>query len=114
MGAERPPLSEYKGMWLFAMFDLPVKSRKARRLYSRFRKVLIREGFSMLQYSVYARYCNSEEASEILRKHIAQEVPPRGQVRLLAVTDRQFGKMQVFLGKKRAPAEEPPSQLVLF
>ncbi len=44
-------------MWLLAMFDLPVTTRKARKRYAEFRKLLLQEGFSMLQFSVYARYC---------------------------------------------------------
>ncbi len=101
-------------MWLFAMFDLPVTTKKARKHYARFRKVLLSEGFSMLQFSVYARYCGSEEANRTHRAHIRRLLPPKGQVRLLAVTDRQFGKMEVFYGKKRRRAEKPPDQLVLF
>jgi hypothetical protein len=34
-------LSGYRGMWLFAMFDLPVTTRKARKRYTQFRKLLI-------------------------------------------------------------------------
>jgi len=109
-----PAFSEYRAMWLFAMFDLPVDTRKARRAYARFRKSLLREGFSMLQYSVYARYCPSEEASEAYRGHVRRCLPDEGQVRLLGVTDRQFGKMDVFFGGKRKPAEDPPAQLMLF
>ena len=101
-------------MWLFAMFDLPVKTQVARREYARFRKSLLREGFCMLQYSVYARYCASEESSQVYRGHVQAVLPPEGQVRLVSVTDRQFEKMDVFFGKKRAPTEDPPAQLMLF
>ncbi len=101
-------------MWLMAMFDLPVDSPAAKRAYTRFRRVLLTEGFTMLQYSVYARYCASEEASEAHRAHLRQLLPPEGQVRLLTMTDRQFGKMEVFFGKTRQPTEEPVSQLLLF
>lgn len=107
-------LSEYRAMWLFAMFDLPVDTREARRQYTRFRKALLKEGFSMLQFSVYARYCPSEEASAGYRGRVRGVLPPDGQVRLLAVTDRQFGKMEVFHGKNRAPTEDPPAQIMLF
>lgn len=107
-------LSGYRSMWLFAMFDLPVKTRRARQAYAQFRKVLKREGFSMLQYSVYARYCVSEEATDAFRSRIQADLPKRGQVRLLWVTDRQFGKMEVYQGKKLAPTEKPPEQLMLF
>jgi CRISPR-associated protein Cas2 len=101
-------------MWLFALFDLPVDSSKARREYTRFRKALIRQGFSMLQFSVYARYCASEERDEILRKQLRRILPPEGQVRLMAITDRQFGKMDVYEGKRRVEIEKAPEQLKLF
>jgi len=101
-------------MWLFALFDLPVKTPEERRQYTLFRTALLKQGFTMLQYSVYARYCASEEASAIFRKKVKAALPPDGQVRVLAVTDRQFGKMEVFLGKKGRSAEKPPEQLAFF
>ena len=101
-------------MWLFAMFDLPVTTPKARKYYAQFRKLLLREGFSMLQYSVYARYCACEEISTRYRAEIRASLPPKGYVRLLAVTDRQFGKMESFIGKTSEPTEKPPDQLTLF
>ena len=107
-------LSAYRGMWLFAMFDLPVDSKEARKIYTGFRKVLLREGFSMMQFSVYARHCPTEESSDRVRAVVRSVLPPEGQVRLLAVTDRQFGKMEVFFGKKREPTEEVPRQFMLF
>ena len=101
-------------MWLFAMFDLPVKTQAERKRYTRFRKALLKEGFMMMQFSVYARYCNSEEASEVYRNHVEACLPPEGQVRLVSITDRQFGKMDIFFGKSREHPEEAPPQLVLF
>jgi CRISPR-associated protein Cas2 len=107
-------LSGYRGMWLVAMFDLPVHTKAARRAYAQFRKTLLAEGFSMLQYSVYARYCTGEESSEAFRRRIRRSLPSEGQIRLLAVTDRQFGKMEVYYGKTRSRAEKPPEQFLLF
>jgi len=107
-------LSKYRAMWLIAMFDLPVTTKKARKAYARFRKSLLDRGFTMLQYSVYARYCASEEASKVHRHHLRRVLPTEGQVRLMAITDRQFGKMEVFFGNKRRPTEKAPDQLLLF
>jgi CRISPR-associated protein Cas2 len=107
-------LTGYRNVWLFAMFDLPVTTKAARRRYSQFRTLLLQEGFTMLQFSVYARHCASEESSDIIRQNIRYGLPPDGQVRLLAVTDRQFGKMEVFFGKKRKKVEDPPAQIMLF
>lgn len=101
-------------MWLIAMFDLPVETKAARKRYAQFRKLLLSEGFTMLQYSVYARHLASEESGDILKKRLRSQLPPDGQVRLLPVTDRQFGKMEVYFGKKRKETEDPPAQFMLF
>lgn len=68
----------------------------------------------MLQYSVYARYLPSEEAAEAHRRTVRTAVPPLGQVRLIAVTDHQFGKMEVFYGRKPREPEQPQNQMLLF
>jgi CRISPR-associated protein Cas2 len=101
-------------MWLFTLFDLPVVSKKDRKNYTRFRKTLLTQGFSMLQFSVYARYCASEDRGRTLINRIHQQLPPSGQVRLLLVTDHQFGKMEVYNSKSRDETEKPPEQLMLF
>lgn len=107
-------LSAYRSVWLMAMFDLPVETSDNKRDYVRFRKALLKDGFMMLQFSVYARYIPGEEAAEAHRRIIRSAIPPLGQVRLMAVTDHQFGKMEVFYGKKPREPEEPPEQVLLF
>ena len=101
-------VSGYKTMWLLVMFDLPTDTKKARRSYTRFRKMLVNDGFIMLQYSVYARPCPSQESTDVHQRLISRNLPPDGQVRMLELTDKQYGRMQVFLGKSRAAAEKPP------
>jgi len=68
----------------------------------------------MLQFSVYAKFCKSEEASEVNRKAVESFLPPSGCVRLVSITDHQFGKMQSFVGKKEADGEKAPEQILLF
>lgn len=101
-------------MWVVAMFDLPVEDKDARRRYSRFRKHLLREGFVMVQLSVYARFCRSEESSHAAWRRIETAVPEKGEVRLMAVTDHQYAKMAVIRGNRRRKPESEPSQLLLF
>ena len=101
-------------MWLFAMFDLPVETPLLRKQYTQFRKALLKDGFTMLQYSVYARFCASEEAAAAHRALVRRFLPPHGQIRLLACTDVQFGKMEVYFGKSREKPEQPMLQLELF
>jgi CRISPR-associated protein Cas2 len=106
--------SKYKTMWLFALYDLPVVTKEEKKEYARFHEALKNEGFSMLQFSVYARYCASEESSKSYRKHVRRTLPPDGEVRVLTLTDRQFEKMEVFRGKIKASREKRPEQLLLF
>ena len=101
-------------MWLFAMFDLPVDKPELRREYAQFRAALLKQGFTMLQYSVYVHYVASEDSDETLRRKVHAALPSHGQVRIISVTDRQFEKMEIYVGKKRKPAEDPPMQLGLF
>ena len=78
------------------MFDLPTESAEEKDSYRKFRKILLDDGFQMLQYSVYARYCASEEIMRIHKSRIALSVPDLGQVRVLSMTDKQFGMIDVF------------------
>lgn len=107
-------LSEYNTVWLLTMFDLPATTKTERRRYTRFRNLLLDNGFTQLQYSVYARFCASEEIAHTYKGRIATGLPADGYVRVLSVTDRQFGKMQSFYGKKRQQNELAPDQLTLF
>ena len=106
--------SGYKSMWLIAMFDLPVKTKKDRKIYTKFRKSLLEEGFSMIQFSVYVRFCASEELAQCYRKTIRKALPEQGHVRILTLTDRQFEKMENYVGKLINPNENAPQQLTFF
>lgn len=101
-------------MWLIVMFDLPVDTPVGRRAYTQFRKRLLRDGFAMMQFSVYIRHCASEENAEVHYQRVEAGVPDDGEVRVLGITDKQFERMRVFWGKRRKPPEAPPAQLELF
>lgn len=107
-------ISHYQTMWLYAMFDLPVVTPEQRKVATQFRKELIKDGFSMFQYSVYIRHCASKENAETHIRRIQQMVPAEGFVTLLLVTDRQFGEMVTFYGKKKEPPPPAPMQMELF
>jgi CRISPR-associated protein Cas2 len=107
-------LSGYRFMWLFVMFDLPVETKADRKNYAQFRNRLLKDGFVMMQFSVYVRHCASEENADVHTNRINGNVPPYGEVRILRVTDKQYERMAVFWGKNRNPPEKPPAQLELF
>ena len=98
-------------MWIIVLFDLPTDTKTARRQYTQFRKSLLADSFTMMQYSVYMRHCASDENAVVHIARVKQCLPPDGEVRIIKITDIQFGKIEVFYGKKRVPTERAPTQL---
>lgn len=101
-------------MWLFVFFDLPTDTKKDRKNASGFRNKLLKDGFSMMQFSVYTRHCASSESADVHEKRIQTILPPLGKVSILRITDKQFGNIMNFWGKVEVPKEPMPTQLELF
>jgi CRISPR-associated protein Cas2 len=101
-------------MWVVVFFDLPTDTKPARKAYAHFRKRLLKDGFAMLQYSVYARHSSSEENMQVHVKRVEAWVPDDGEVRILVVTDKQFERMRIFWGKIRKMPAKQPQQLEFF
>jgi CRISPR-associated protein Cas2 len=93
----------WKTMWVIAMFDLPTATPLDRRHYARFRKDLMDDGFTMMQFSVYHRHCASPENADVHIERMRSRLPPEGEVRFLIITDQQFSRIKTFWGKKRKP-----------
>ena len=78
-------------MWLLVFFDLPTQKKIERKAYTRFRKELISDGFTMMQYSVYIRHCASRENAEVHIKRVKAAIPQKGHISVLTITDKQYG-----------------------
>lgn len=101
-------------MWMVVMFDLPTNTAEDRKRYAIFRKLLLKDGFTMLQFSVYGRHCASDENAEVHEKRVVGGLPEAGNVRIIKVTEKQFARMKTFYGKVPKKTEEPPLQLSFF
>lgn len=106
--------SWYRAMWLMVMFDLPTETPKDRENYRHFREGLLDDGFTQMQYSVYCRYCSTEEILHIHTDRVTSWLPAEGQIRIISFTDKQFERMQVFYGQYISPTEKPPLQVSMF
>lgn len=95
-------LNAYHIMWLFVFFDLPVTTKKEIRAASLFRKKLEKDGFAMMQFSVYIRHCASKESLEVHVKRVKSIIPESGKVSILSITDKQYGDIYNFWGKPRS------------
>lgn len=104
----------WRTMWVIAMFDLPTDTPGARRAYARFRKNLLEDGFTMMQYSVYIRHCASIENAKVHTARMGRCVPAAGEVRFLTITDKQFGRIETYVGKTPKAPPDPPAQLSFF
>lgn len=104
----------YDTVWMVVMFDLPTETKIDRKRYAQFRKALIKDGFTMLQFSVYGRHCPSEENAEVHEKRVVMALPPKGHIRIIKVTEKQFARMKTYFGKSLKKTEEPPLQLSFF
>ena len=93
-------ISEYRVMWVLVLFDLPTDSRRERKAASDFRNKLQKDGFTMFQFSIYVRHCASSENAAVHIKRVKSFLPELGKVGILCITDKQFGSMELFIGKK--------------
>ena len=107
-------LNFYRILWVFVFFDLPTDTKKDRKFSARFRKDLIRDGFTMVQFSIYSRHCNSRENADVHIKRVKGFLPPHGEVIILTITDKQFGMMEFFSERKQAETTDTTQQLELF
>ena len=106
--------SEYRVMWILVFFDLPTETKKERKDAALFRKNLMRDGFTMFQFSIYVRHCASKENMDVQLKRVRAMIPEYGKIGVLNVTDRQFGDIEIFYGKKAIKDKSTPLQLELF
>ena len=100
---------------MMVFFDLPVKTPPERKVATGFRKFLEKDGYHMVQYSIYARTCGGYAAVEKHRQRLYLNVPNNGSVRLLILTEKQYQSMEILVGKKTK--EEKPivfEQLSIF
>lgn len=101
-------------MWILVFFDLPTETKKERKIYTKFRKDIIADGFNMFQFSIYLRHCASRENADVHIQRVKKILPEKGHVGIMCVTDKQFGLMEVFRGQKLAEVPETVQQLELF
>lgn len=101
-------------MWVFVFFDLPVGTKPERRAATRFRNFLKDDGFLMLQFSVYARVCRGDEAVDKHMARVTKNLPGKGSVRTLQVTERQYARMKLLIGESKRSEKVAANQLVLL
>ncbi len=104
----------YRFMRVMVFFDLPVTTKKDIREYTKFRKFLIRNGFIMMQESVYSKIALNTTAVDAIVRNVRKNKPPSGLVQLLSVTEKQFARMEFIVGESTSDVVDTDERLVIL
>ncbi len=104
----------YRYMRVLVFFDLPVLTKEERRAYTKFRKFLIKNGFLMLQESVYCKLALNSTAVKAIVEQVHKNSPAEGVVQLLTVTEKQYAKMDLIIGDVQSEVLDTDERLVIL
>lgn len=104
----------YRFMRVLIFFDLPTETNADKRSYRLFRKSLIRNGFIMLQESVYCRMLLNANAGKAAMEAVRKNKPPAGLVQMLTVTEKQFAGMEYLVGKNESDVISTDERVVIL
>lgn len=108
-------MSDYRIMRILLFFDLPMDDSAAVKQYTRFRKILIKSGYQMLQYSVYCKICPNRDTVNWHIDYLNKHLPPEGSVMMLMITEKQYQSIKHLVGSKKALDKKiTASKLLLF
>lgn len=85
-------------MRLIVMFDLPTLTVEDMRSYRDFRKFLIKNGFMMMQESVYSKIALNQSMANLITNKVRENKPPKGLVQMFTITEKQFSRMEILVG----------------
>lgn len=101
-------------MRMLVFFDLPVTTAKERKSATQFRKFLLKDGYHMVQYSVYSRVCNGVDAVNKHEARLHLNLPEKGSIRLLVITEKQYESIRILLGEHTPDDDGETANLISF
>ena len=99
-------------MRLMIFFDLPMVTDRDRLEYNKFHKFLIKNGFIMMQKSVYTKLVINNVTSAAMRNIVYKNLPPDGVVELLEITENQFSRIEYLVGESQSTVIDSCDRLV--
>ena len=85
-------------MRVLVFFDLPTVTCENRREYARFRKFLIKNGFLMMQESVYSKMALNQTVAASVVERVKNNKPAEGLVQMMTITEKQYNRMEYVCG----------------
>lgn len=104
----------YRFMRILVFFDLPTVTDEDRREYRRFRKQLLKQGFFMLQESVYCRMTLNQRVTNSVLANLRIMKPSKGLVQAILVTEKQFSKMEIMTGEYKSDVVDSAERTIFL
>ena len=107
-------MSSFRFMRMIVFFDLPTDTAEDRRCYRKFRTALIKNGFVMMQESVYCKLLTTPSVENSVKNMIQKNKPEKGIVQTLTVTEKQFSRMEYIIGENKNDILDSDERLIIF
>lgn len=104
----------YRYMRILLFFDLPTLTIANKRNYIHFRKTLIKNGFFMMQESVYCKIALNMTNVNTVMRILEENKPDEGFIQILVITEKQFEKMITLLGDFESETLNTDERLVIL
>ena len=104
----------YIFMRIMVLFDLPVETPLQRYNYGKFRRYLIKNGFMMMQESVYVKLALNQNTATAIIDALKKNKPPEGLVQILSVTEKQFSKIEIITGDYSSDTVDSDERLLML
>lgn len=104
----------YRFMRVLVFFDLPTITRTDRKEYSRFRRFLLKNGFIMLQESVYSKLALNTTAANTITINVRKNKPKMGLVQMITITEKQFSKMELIVGETVSNVIDSDERMIIL
>ena len=101
-------------MRVLVFFDLPTDTASDKREYRKFRKMLIKTGFVMMQESVYSKIVLNSTAKDMVLDIVRKNKPPVGLVQALTITEKQFAGIDFIVGTRHGDVLDTDERMVVL
>ena len=101
-------------MRVIVFFDLPITTIQGIRAYTKFRRFLLKDGFIMMQESVYSKLAQNQLAANALISHIRKNSPDEGLIQILTVTEKQYSNMEMIIGNKKDDVINSSERMIIL
>ena len=101
-------------MRVIVFFDLPIVTADEQREYRKFRKYLIKNGFIMMQESVYSKLTPNSTTADAISDNLRKNKPNNGLVQVLKVTEKQFNRMEFIVGSAKSDVIDTDERIIVL